>query len=137
MEIIKNEVIENALSKEYRQYLTGHLHKTQPFIEHIDDDIEIGISYYREFTADSPHVHPICTEHSYILEGSMKILLLDGSKEEYELTKGDFFVLRPGIPYVSKNAGGTKVLFIKSPGRNDKTLIEVDNNTEKWLNSWE
>lgn len=136
MEIIKKDCIEHALSKEYRQYLTGHLSKPQPFLNHIDDDIEIGISHYREFTADKPHVHPVCTEHAYVLEGAVKIRLLDGSNEECEIRAGDFFLLRPGIPYATKNAAGTKVLFVKSPGINDKTPVEVDGETEKWLSAW-
>ena len=67
----------------------------------------------------------------------MKIRLPDGSKEEHEFTAGDFFVLRPGIPYAAKNAAGTKVLFIKSPGTDDKTIMEADHETKKWLSSWE
>lgn len=136
MQIIKKDSIEHALSKEYRQYLTGHLSKSQPFLNHIDDDIEIGISHYSKFTADKPHYHPVCTEHAYVLEGAIKICLLDGSNEEFEIKEGDFFVIRPGIPYAAKNAKGTKVLFIKSPGTNDKTLIEVDDKTKTWLSTW-
>lgn len=136
MEIIKGSEIDNALSKEYRQYLTGHLCKSQPFLKHIDDDIEIGISYYQKFTADKPHVHPVCTEHAYVLEGAIKILLLDGSNKEYEFNSGDFFMLRPGIPYATKNADRTRVLFIKSPGINDKILVDVDEKAKKWLETW-
>lgn len=137
MEIIDKGTIDNALSIEYRQYLTGHLSRPQPFLKHIDDEIEIGISYYKEFTSDVPHIHPICTEHTYVLDGTIKILLLDGSKEEHEIHAGDFFVIRPGIPYATKNAQDTKVIFVKSPGIDDKTLIEVDEETNKWLSSWE
>ena len=57
MEILKGKSIEDALSKEYRQYLAGRLKKEQPFLKHIDDDIEIGISNYVTFTADKPHMH--------------------------------------------------------------------------------
>ena len=99
MEILKGKSIEDALSKEYRQYLAGRLKKEQPFLKHIDDDIEIGISNYVTFTADKPHMHTQCTEHNYVLRGKMKVKLLDGSCEEYEFSEGDLFVLRPGTPY--------------------------------------
>ncbi|MGN1095531.1 MAG: cupin domain-containing protein [Eubacteriales bacterium] len=137
MNIIRREDIDSALEKEYRQYLTGHLKKAQLFLNHIDDDIEIGISYYSQYTPDKPHFHPICTEHGYVLEGAVKLRLLDGSNEEYIFTAGDFFVLRPGVPYATKNIAGTRILFIKSPGTDDKQLVGVDDDLKKWLAAWE
>lgn len=137
MEYIKRSAIDDALSKVYRQYLTGHLELPQPLLEHIDSDIEVGISFYREFTADKPHVHPVAEEHGYVLSGSVRCRILDGSGTEMEFDEGDFFVVRPGEPHASKNAPGTKVLFIKSPGLNDKTIVEVDEETERWLSSWD
>lgn len=135
--IIRKAALEEALALEYRQYLTGHLQRPQKHLEHIDDDIEIGISHYREFTADKPHMHPVCTEHGVVLQGSLRMRLLDGSGEEYQFDEGDFFLLRPGIPYATKNAAGTRVLFIKSPGQNDKTDVEPDEETSRWLTAWE
>lgn len=35
MEILKGKSIEDALSKEYRQYLAGRLKKEQPFLKHM------------------------------------------------------------------------------------------------------
>ena len=137
MKIIKSNELEKALSLNYRQYLTGHLQKPQPYLQNFDDDIEIGISYYHEFTADTPHMHPVCTEHCYVLEGSVKIRLLDESQQEVELNKGDFFLLRPGIPYASKNSQNTRVLFIKSPSMNDKTNVPISEELQKWLSSWD
>ena len=32
---------------------------------------------------------------------------------------------------------GTKILFFKAPGGNDKTLFDIDNALKKWLSSWE
>lgn len=54
-----------------------------------------------------------------------------------EFSEGDLFVLRPGTPYAAKNEAGTRVLFIKSPGINDKTEVVVDVETQRWLLSWE
>lgn len=137
MQIIRKEQLESALSKNYRQYLAGHLKTPQPDLQHIDDDIEVGMSLYESFTADKPHVHPVCTEHGYVIEGAVRILLLDGSNKSYEANQGDFFAIKPGIPYASKNRAGTHVLFIKSPAMNDKTLIDIDENTKNWLASWD
>ena len=136
-QIIRGADIDHALSKEYRQYLTGHLQRPQVHLPHIDDDIEIGISHYQEFTADKPHVHPTATEHSYILQGSLKVLLLEEHPQEYQFNAGDFFVLKPGIGYATKNAPGTTVLFVKSPGINDKTEIPLTDTLAQWLSSWD
>ena len=137
LEIIRGAALDYALGKEYRQYLTGHLQRPQAHLKHVDDDIEIGISHYREFTADTPHMHPVATEHSYVLQGSIKVLLLEDEAKEYQLNAGDFFVLQPGVGYATKNAPDTKVLFIKSPGINDKTLVPVTEDVKKWLSTWE
>ena len=136
MEIIRKADLDSALAQEYRQYLTGHLGRPQPFLRHIEDDIEVGMSQYETFTADKPHVHPVCTEHGYVLSGVLRVRLLD-SGEETELHEGDFFVLRPGTPYASKSLAGTRVLFIKHPGQNDKTLVEPDEETAKWMSNWD
>ena len=137
MEYIKKETIDDALAKEYRQYLTGHLKRPQPYLQHIDDDTEVGISLYQEFTADQPHVHPVVTEHGYVLSGCVRCRILDGSGTEMEFHEGDYFLLRPGEAHATKNAAGTKVLFFKVPGMNDKTLVDVDEDTREWLASWD
>lgn len=134
---LSKEQIDGALEKEYRQYLAGRLTRVQKYLPHIDDDIEVGISYYKDFTADKPHKHPIATEHGYVLEGLVRIKLIEGEKKEYEFKSGDFFVIEKNVPYVTKNAAGTKILFIKSPGINDKTVIEVDYEILDWLSRWD
>lgn len=135
--VIRNAELNSALEKEYRQYLAGHLQHPQEHLQHIDDDIEIGVSYYKTFTADKPHIHPSCTEHSLVLQGCLRMRLLDGSREEYEFREGDFFILRPGVPYAAKNASDTRILFIKSPGVNDKVVVEMDEETKAWLSEWD
>ena len=136
IEAIRKGELDSALKLEYRQYLTGHLQRPQVHLKHIEDDIEVGVSYYREFTADTPHVHPIATEYGYILQGTLRLQLLDGSHQEYEFYEGDFFLLRPNTPYATKSMAGTKILFMKSPGVNDKTLVNITEETEKWLSAW-
>lgn len=135
--VIRKEALDSALDAKYRIYLTGMLQNPQHELEYIEDDIEIGISRYKKFTPDVPHMHPVATEHAYVLEGSMRVKLLDGSGKEYEINAGDFFVLRPQNAYATKNQAGTTVLFVKSPGGNDKYVVEVDEETKKWLGSWD
>lgn len=135
--IIRCHTLDSALEQEYRQYLTGHLQREQKYLPHIDDDIEVGISFYKTFTANKPHMHPQATEHGFVLQGSIKIRLLDGSHEEYQCDAGDFFVLQPGSPYASKNQANTKILFVKSPSINDKSLVDISEETAVWLQQWD
>jgi uncharacterized RmlC-like cupin family protein len=67
----------------------------------------------------------------------MRMKLLDGSENEYEFGAGDFFVVPKGVPCATKNAAETKVLFIKSPGINDKTLVESSEDLSRWLSCWD
>ena len=136
VEIIKKGALEEALGKKYRVYLAGKLKRPQPELVHIQDEIEVGVSYYQAFTADTPHLHPIATEHAYVLEGCLRVKLLENG-EEYEVKKGDFFVLRPNTAYATKNQAGTKILFVKSPEGNDKQVVEVDEEIKKWLSAWD
>lgn len=137
LEFIRRADLDQALAQEYRQYLTGHLSREQKYLKHIDNDTEIGISFYQTFTPDKPHMHPLATEHGYVLQGSLRMRVLDGSNTELQFDAGDFFVLRPNVPYATKNAPNTKILFIKAPGINDKTLVQIDAETEEWLSKWD
>lgn len=136
MEYITADELTYAFAHSYRHYLTGNLTRPQPDLKHFEDDIEIGMSEYLEFTADLPHVHPVATEHCYVLSGAVRVRCFEQEMSEHEFQAGDFFMIRPGIPHASKNAPGTRILFIKSPGTNDKTLFEVDADTNRWLMCW-
>lgn len=83
--------IEYALDHNYRQYLTGRLQYPQKELICLDDDIEVGMSRYDCFTADKPHLHTQATEHVYVLEGEVRIRLMDSVGQEYRLKAGDFF----------------------------------------------
>lgn len=92
IKLLDNQKIENALTHEYRQYLTGYLQRPQEFLPCIPADIEVGISFYHEFTVDKPHYHSCAVEYNYVLQGCIKIRLLDEPIEEYEFHPGDFFI---------------------------------------------
>ena len=134
--VLRAGQVEAALEKNYRQYLTGRLERPQEELDCVEDDIEVGISRYDRFTADAPHRHPVATEHVYVLEGEVRVRLPE-SGQELRLKRGDFFLLRPGVAYASKNAAGTRVLFIKAPGGNDKQPVEPDPDTAAWLERWD
>ncbi len=128
---VKATEINKALDKEYRQYFIGHLQRPQ-LLNYIEkDNLEIGTSLYKTSKADTPHMHNKTSEVLYILKGTYKILLID-SLEEYSLTAGDFFVLPPKTPYVSKAFPNTQVLFVKTGG-NDKQVVSVSCEVQEWM----
>lgn len=136
MDIIKHETLNQALEKNYRQYLCGMLERPQELNEIRDDSIELGISVYDEFRADAPHAHSKSTEYLYILEGQSKLLYLD-TQEECVLQKGDFARILPNTYYASKHAPSTKTLFVKSTCGNDKMVASsLSKSVSDWLNKW-
>ena len=136
MEIIHGTDLDRALESIYRVYLCGDLKKPQDLKWIHVEYIEMGNSSYQAFTADQPHYHLHATEYNFILEGKSRFLLVDENKE-VELEKHSLIVLPPMTKYASKHTAGTKSLFFKAPGGNDKTLFDIDNALKKWLSSWE
>lgn len=135
MDIIKNRDIENALTDSKRVYLCGNLHAPNK-VNHIRTPAyEIGISDYKVYTCDAPHIHTFNMEYNYVLEGEMKILLFE-TQQEFHLKKGDLFVIHPNEPYAGKSKAGTRTLFSKVPGGNDKEFIPVTDTFKKWSKEW-
>ena len=103
--------IKDALKNTTRQYLVGHLKLPQE-LDHIDDtNIEIGVTDYKEYTIEAPHWHKVAYEYQYMISGETK--------------------------YAQKSLGGTAILFIKTPPGNDKVVVEVNDNVQKWLEKWD
>jgi mannose-6-phosphate isomerase-like protein (cupin superfamily) len=128
--------ITEALEQSSRQYLVGNLEKPQ-LMEHIhDEDVEVGVSFYKTFTADTPHIHTTLSEYQYVLHGSSQIKNLL-TNEIIKLEAGDFYIVRAKTPYAQKHMPDTKILFFKNPGVNDKVLVDIDKETELWLNKVE
>jgi hypothetical protein len=113
--------INNILENFGRQYLVGNLGRPQK-LEHIQNDkIEIGITYYDKFTNENPHWHPQQDEYQLMLEG--ETIYTDSlSKEKYTYKKDDFYYIEPFTCYLQESKAGTKILFIKIPTVNDKTV---------------
>ncbi len=138
MEVIRNSEIESGLEGPgfARVYLCGDL-KMSNGVRHIQTDgYEIGISQYREFTFEKPHIHSFNHEYNFVLEGQIKVLLLR-TGQEILLKKGDLFLIEPNEPYVGKSLPGTKTLFSKTPGGNDKVLVPMTPAIESWGASWD
>lgn len=132
IEKISKTKIDKSLDENVRQYLVGNLAFPQQ-LQHIqDENIEVGISHYKSFTADIPHVHTEVTEYQMILAGVSIIKdLMTGNL--IELQEGDFYVVHKNTPYAQKSSAGTKILFFKHPGMNDKVPVEINALCEEWL----
>lgn len=129
---IDNKDIQKSLEGTTRQYFAGNLSKPQE-IEFIRDErLEIGISSYPKHISEPTHVHSIATEYQYMISGWTEYMDVE-TGEIYEFKKGDFYAILPGTAYAQRVKAGTKILFIKTPSINDKQLVEISDEQEKWL----
>lgn len=130
--LIKNTAIRQSLQNVTRQYFVGNLKRAQ-ILEFIkSEEVEIGITSYKEYTIEMPHRHSIAIEYQYMISGRTQYLDVD-TGETHEFIKGDFFVISPGTTYAQRAKSGTEIFFIKVPSINDKQTIETNLKVEKWL----
>lgn len=131
---LSHQDIFDATNKSYRQYFTGNLSRPQ-LLRHLhSENIEIGISVYQNFTADTPHMHTTTADMIYVLSGEYHILLIE-KWENIIMHSGDFISIPLNTPYASKAKAGTSVLFIKSCKGNDKVPVSINENLYQWLNT--
>lgn len=126
---IDHKDIEEVISvpQTYRQYFVGDLQKPQKINHIYDKKIEVGISYYQNYTFDQPHFHTYATEYLYVLQGEYQLAVKKPDGILYEhLTAGDFYVIPKLTPYASKANKETKILFMKSPSLFDKVNYQGD-----------
>lgn len=136
MDIIKSQDIETGLKTTGRVYLCGDL-KRPNGLKHVPTDgYEIGISYYPTFTFEKAHIHSFNREYNYVLEGAVKVFMLDEAKE-YLFEKGDLFIINVGEPYVAKCLPETRTFFSKNPGGDDKILVKMNQALIRWGESWD
>jgi len=131
-QVVSSVDIAKALNETHRQYLSGKLKLPQIIKEVVDENIEVGISSYKEHAHELPHYHDEVSEYQYMLSGMTEYLDLD-TKEIHRFVKGDFYVIRPFTKYAQRIKQGTDILFFKYPGKNDKIAIEPDRDTLAWL----
>lgn len=125
------DVLDKSFDGADRIYLSGRLSLPQS-MPHLDQDLEMGMSYYARFTCDKPHLHDCNCEFNYIAEGETHLLDLASGKV-WVLPAGSAFILKPNTPYVTKHTAGTRVVFFKAPGGNDKRIVNVPPEAEEWM----
>lgn len=133
-EIIKidNEAIKNSLEDTTRQYFAGNLSKPQEIAFIKDERVEIGISSYSDYKYEPTHIHSVATEYQFMISGWTEYMDVETGKV-YEFRKGDFYAILPGTAYAQRVKAGTNILFIKTPSINDKELVTISEEQEKWL----
>src|SRR5699024_6016244 len=133
---IKNETIEEAFQQSDRQYLVGNLARPQ-ILQHVtDEDVEIGISDYKEDSFDQPHFHPCLSEYQYVLKG--EIIVFDLENElSYTLREGDFYSVPASNRRVQVSKKDSRILFVKNTSKDDKTVVELTDKERRWMeNIW-
>ena len=132
--LLRNDEIQQATNKSYRQYFCGNLQRPQLLNYLQTEDFEIGVSDYFEFTADEPHFHKITPDMIYILRGEYHIMLLNENPSPIILKEGDFVSIPAGVAYASKAKAGTKTLFIKQTKEYDKVAVTPSSEVVQWMN---
>ena len=136
MKIVKAGGIEAGLREQGRVYLCGKLERENG-VEHIPTTgYEIGISDYPSYTFEKAHYHAFNREYNYVMEGMVRILLLNEGRE-YLFRKGDLFMIDVNEPYVGKALAGTRTIFSKVPGGNDKVLVPMGEDLARWGAAWD
>lgn len=125
-----------SLDNTTRQYLVGKLNLPQILNHYDDDNVEIGLTSYKDYAIEFPHWHKVAYEYQYMIRGETRYLDLDSGEETCYVT-GDFYRIEPGTKYAQKTLGGTSLLFIKTPPGNDKIVLPQTQELDKWLHSWE
>ena len=137
LKFFDSEKIDDVLQKTSRVYLTGHLETPQKLLEHFDDiKSEMGISQYDDYTPELPHMHTLNTEFNFVINGPVKVLLVE-TGEEHTIQAGGMFIIEQNMPYCTKVKAGSRVVFFKTPGGNDKQLVPISKATARWMDSWD
>ena len=135
MKIVQGEEVRAALKKYYRTYLCGKHLIPESFDAVETDGMEIGITHYVKYTLEKPHYHKWNNEYNIILSGKVKVLLIDENKE-FEFHEDDMYVIESNMKYITKAQKGTRVIFVKSPGGNDKCVTEMTEDLKEWGKKW-
>ena len=136
MKTVNGKQVRKSLSERIRVYLCGDLSAPEDFEFVKTDGLEIGISHYDSFVAEKAHLHKWNHEYNFVKSGSVKVYNFDEEKE-YEFHKDDMYVVEPNMRYVTKAQPGTEVIFVKSPGGDDKELLPVTGEIANWSKNWD
>ena len=130
--VLRQGEIAEATTRNYRQYFCGNLQRPQELDFISTPGLEIGMSDYREFQSDMPHLHKETEDMIFVLEGEYHVKIIS-TDETIKLSKGDFISVPANTAYASKAAAGTKTLFIKQLNGADKVDVNVDEKMKLWL----
>ena len=126
--------VEKVLEEVGRAYLVGHLSRFQPGLNHVGNlasPIEVGVSKYDNPTIDQPHLHQWNTDITVVLDGMFAVRII-ATGETQIVKPGGACVIEPGCAHVCVASANTRVLFVKSPGGNDKQLVKLDEASRRW-----
>ncbi len=129
--VIKNQAIKDALLGVTRQYFVGDLKKPQTLTFFVSEKLEIGITHYEQSSIEPPHKHTSTYEYQYMLSGHTQYLDIE-TGQVYEFVGGDFYEIQPNTSYAQKSKPGTSILFIKAPSINDKVVLPIENDLQRW-----
>ena len=135
MKTVNGQQVREALSKQIRIYLCGNLSDREDFEFAKTDGLEIGISHYDVYTAEKAHLHQWNHEYNIVRSGAVKVYVFEEHRE-YEFHQDDMYVIEPNMRYITKALPDTEVIFVKSPGGNDKELLPVTDSIVKWGETW-
>ena len=124
--------IDAALEGLRRQYFAGDLERPQALVALQTDKVEIGLTSYDVAFSEPAHRHTDAVEYQYMICGWTCYMDTE-TKEVFEFRAGDFYAIYPGTSYAQKSKAGTKILFVKVPSVRDKSLVDVDDEVERWL----
>lgn len=122
---------EQLLKEQKRVYYTGKDLKAEAIDVIENDGLEIALTRYPKDTCDLPHYHKWNFEYNFIKSGEISIYIVDENKE-YVFGENDLYLIEPNTKYAAKAKAGTEVVVIKSPGGNDKELIEISEDIKQW-----
>lgn len=128
---LDSQDIRNALQGTTRQYFVGNLSRPQKLQFMKDERLEIGLSSYSEYTHEPAHIHSTATEYQYVISGWTEYMDVE-TGNVLEFRQGDFYAIMPGTAYSQRIKAGTTILFIKTPSINDKQLVALSEEQERW-----
>ena len=137
MYFIDGTDVDAALGKAGRAYLVGHLARPQEGLKHVgslESEIEVGTTRYDVPTADTPHLHEWNTDITVVLHGEYAVRDLR-TGECKVLGPGGACIIEPGTPHTCVAAANTQVLFVKTPGGNDKRIVDLDEEARRWVDA--
>lgn len=114
-----------ADSRDRRGWFLGHF-MPEESLQH-SEVVEMAVMDLPLIDASRPHYHRLGTEVTYVIRGSLRLIVGHGdSRTECDLTQGQFIIVPPMTPLQNPaNEEGTQVFVVKFPSvPGDKYFVE-------------